>query len=36
MAGCGQKEASDTLESMKQLPVDVYHELLVAMLDHEM
>jgi hypothetical protein len=26
---CGQTEANETMEKLKELPVDVYHELLV-------
>jgi hypothetical protein len=29
----GQKEAHDTLQLMKLLPIDVYHELVEALLD---
>ena len=25
---CGQTEASETMEKLKELPVDVYHELM--------
>ena len=31
--GAGQREARETMELLKTLPVDVYHELLQAVLD---
>ena len=30
VAECGQTEASKTMEKLKELPVDVYHELMQA------
>ena len=33
MLGAGQREARETMELLKTLPVDVYHELLQAVLD---
>jgi hypothetical protein len=30
---CGQMEASETIEKLKELPLDVYHELVQALLD---
>ena len=28
---CGQTEASETMEKLKELPVDVHHELMLAL-----
>jgi hypothetical protein len=33
VAWCGQQEARETLQRLKLLPADVYHELLEAMID---